>query len=59
MFDDYMKREEYYPQPIGKLKQVVVRLTHNGVTSDYTFQVSPTTDTAVVELNLDQGGLKK
>ena len=43
----------------GKLKQVIVRLTHNGVTSDYTFQVSPTTDTAIVELNLDRGGLKK
>ena len=46
-------------QPIGKLKQVIVRLTHNGVVTDYTFPVSPTADTAVVELNLDQGGLKK
>lgn len=53
------KVNEELPKPIGKLKQVIVRLTRNGVTSDYTFQVSPTTDTAVVELNLDKGGLKK
>lgn len=53
------KVNEELPKPIGKLEQVIVRLTHNGVTSDYTFQVSPTAGTAIVELNLDQGGLKK
>lgn len=53
------KVNEELPKPIGKLKQVIVRLTHNGVITDYTFPVSPTTDTAIIELNLDQGGLKK
>lgn len=41
-------------EAIGQLKKVVVRLTLNGVTQDYRFNVSPTADTAVVEINLDK-----
>lgn len=46
-------------EAIGQLKKVVVRITLNGITQDYRFDVSPTADTSVVEINMDREGVKK
>jgi len=46
-------------EAIGKLKKVIVRVTHNGIVQDFEFNVHPNADTSVVSINLDSKEEKK